>query len=220
MADGLSFVAFRPGPGLAEHIASHIEQQIVSGLLKSDERVQEARVVDDLKVSRGSVREAFRVLERRRLIELVPRRGALVAKLSPSRVGDLNYVLHTLMQAIGRDVSIKWNQHHVEQLDQALVDSKAKFTQVNPACAFRRMSFLHPNRAMFECMVDLLPTLDRIFAKLVRQQSHSAAQIEHDILHALVPALTRQAPDEVCSVLEQINRSIERKYLETLERTG
>ena len=82
------------------------------------------------------------------------------------------------------------------------------------------MGFLHQNRALFECMIDLLPTLDRIFAKLVRQQPQSAAELEHDILHQLAPALTEQGTEQVCSVLEQINRSIERKYLETLERTG
>ena len=220
MADGLSYVAFRPGPGLAEHIASHIEQQIVGGLLKSDERVQEVRVVSELNVSRGSVREAFRVLERRRLLELVPRRGALVARLSPSRVGDLNYLLHTLMKSVGHDLAPKWDQSSAEQLDQALVDSKAKFGQVNPACAFRRLCLLHTNRAVLEFISDLLPTFDRIFAKLVRLQPSSAAQIENDTLHQLVPALESHSVEQVTAVIEHLSRSLERKYLETLERTG
>ena len=62
MADGLSYVPLKPGPGLVEHIALQLEHQIVSGLLRSGDRVQETRVVGQLDVSRGSVRESFRVL--------------------------------------------------------------------------------------------------------------------------------------------------------------
>ena len=89
MADGLSYVPFKPGPGLVEHIALHIEHQIVAGILRSGDRIQETRIVDQLNVSRGSVRESFRVLERRRLIDVIPRRGAIVTSLkSKSRTGS------------------------------------------------------------------------------------------------------------------------------------
>ena len=96
MADGLSYVPFKPGPGLVEHIALHIEHQIVAGILRSGDRIQETRVVDQLDVSRGSVRESFRVLERRRLIDVIPeaRRDCHQPK-SESRAGsDLSTFRH------------------------------------------------------------------------------------------------------------------------------
>ena len=42
MADGLSYVPFKPALGLVEHIALHIEHQIVAGVLRSGDRIQEA----------------------------------------------------------------------------------------------------------------------------------------------------------------------------------
>ena len=43
MADGLGYVPFKPGHGLVEHIALHIEHQIVAGILRSGDRIQETR---------------------------------------------------------------------------------------------------------------------------------------------------------------------------------
>ena len=73
MVDGLTYIPFQPGPGLVESIASHIEHQIVAGILRSGDRIQESRIVGQLAVSRGSVRESFRLLESRRLIDVIPR---------------------------------------------------------------------------------------------------------------------------------------------------
>ena len=41
MVDGLTYIPFQPGPGLVENIASHIEHQIVAGILRSGDRIQE-----------------------------------------------------------------------------------------------------------------------------------------------------------------------------------
>ena len=59
MADGLNYIPLKPGPGLVEHIALQLEHQIVSGLLRSGDRVQETRVVGQLGVSRGFCSRVF-----------------------------------------------------------------------------------------------------------------------------------------------------------------
>ena len=67
---------------LSEQIAKYISEQIISGELVEGERIQELRIAKELDVSRGSVREALLLLERSYLIEIFPRRGAIVSEMS------------------------------------------------------------------------------------------------------------------------------------------
>ncbi len=67
-----------PAASLSEQIAEHLAREIITGRLGANARIQELRVADDLGVSRGSVREALLILESRHLIDLLPRRGAIV----------------------------------------------------------------------------------------------------------------------------------------------
>ena len=71
-------MVFKPALNLTEQIADGLAQQIIHGQLRGLDRIQELKIAKDLAVSRGSVREALLILERRHLIEIVPRRGAVV----------------------------------------------------------------------------------------------------------------------------------------------
>lgn len=220
MADGLNFVPFSPGPGLAEQITAHVERQIVQGILKSEQRVQESKIVAELGVSRGMVREAFRILERRRLLCLVPRRGAVVAALSPSRVADLAAILHLLIEAGLTEVVPAWSSQTQQTLDQSLIASKERFGAISPVCVFRTVCRLHSNRALAECYDDFSPTFDRLFAKLIRIDPAKTKSLVTRLEQELLPAFANRALEDSLKISRLLTRDLERKYLETLERTG
>jgi len=67
-----------------------VGRQIVTGDLVEGERIQELRIANELNVSRGSVREALLILERRHLIEIYPRRGAVVSEMSAQQIQEAN----------------------------------------------------------------------------------------------------------------------------------
>src|SRR5690606_36452681 len=75
-----------------------------SGALKPGERIQELKVAGELDVSRGSVREALLILERRHLIHIYPRRGASVAALTPELVNSLFDTCVPLLILLGQKV--------------------------------------------------------------------------------------------------------------------
>lgn len=79
---------FQPAVSLTEQIAEHLGQRIITGRLKPGDRIQELKVAGELGVSRGSVREALLILESRHLIEIVPRRGAVVSPLEAGAIVD------------------------------------------------------------------------------------------------------------------------------------
>lgn len=68
-------MTFKAPDSLAEQIAHHLAERIIRGELKERERIQEQKVTQTLNVSRGSVREALLILERRHLVNILPRRA-------------------------------------------------------------------------------------------------------------------------------------------------
>jgi DNA-binding GntR family transcriptional regulator len=79
---------FEPAASLTEKIADHLGSEIISGRLRPKARIQELKVASELGVSRGSVREALLILERRYLVEILPRRGAMVSSLESEELAN------------------------------------------------------------------------------------------------------------------------------------
>ena len=76
-------------PTLAEKLASAIADGILSGALKPGLRLDEARLAQQHGVSRTPVREALRQLTTSGLIDMRPRKGAIVSKATPEQVESL-----------------------------------------------------------------------------------------------------------------------------------
>lgn len=89
-------MSFQAADRLAQHIADHVGRQIITGEYVAGDRIPEWTVVEQLGVSRSSVREALLLLERRQLVALLPRRGAVVVEQTPASVRGLFDVLIVL----------------------------------------------------------------------------------------------------------------------------
>lgn len=101
-------MTFKAPDSLAEQIAHHLAERIIRGELKERERIQEQKVTQSLNVSRGSVREALLILERRHLIVILPRRGAQVTELTPHNVKSLYALVMELYILLARAVADGW----------------------------------------------------------------------------------------------------------------
>jgi DNA-binding GntR family transcriptional regulator len=71
---------------LAEDAADRIREQILSGGFRQGDHLVESRIAADLNISRGPVREAFKLLRAEGLLQEEPRRGSFVVRLSPDDV--------------------------------------------------------------------------------------------------------------------------------------
>ena len=74
-------MTFKAPDSLSEQIAHYLAERIIRGELKPAERIQEQKVTQALNVSRGSVREALLILERRHLVTILPSLCALMGEL-------------------------------------------------------------------------------------------------------------------------------------------
>ncbi|MEP7060467.1 MAG: GntR family transcriptional regulator [Actinomycetota bacterium] len=79
----------QPTRSLAEDAADMIREQILGGGFEQGEHLVEARIAEQLNVSRGPVREAFKLLRAEGLLEEEPRRGTFVVTLSPDDVREI-----------------------------------------------------------------------------------------------------------------------------------
>jgi DNA-binding GntR family transcriptional regulator len=91
--------AFQPA---SLRLREAIETEIVSGRLMPGERLDEATLAGRFNVSRTPIREALHQLAIAGLVEIRPRRGALVATQSPERLYEMFEVMAELEAMAGR----------------------------------------------------------------------------------------------------------------------
>ncbi len=74
---------------LSEEVASHVRSLIMSGTLRAGQFVRLDRIAEDLDVSATPVREGLQALRGEGFLTFEPRRGFMVAPLTPDDVRDL-----------------------------------------------------------------------------------------------------------------------------------
>lgn len=116
---------------LSEQIAQHISEQIIRGELVEGERIQELRISAELDVSRGSVREALLLLQRTQLIEIYPRRGAIVSEMSAQQMRALFDMSALLLGQIVQRMAETWRTHEAEKLQELLAQLHEETRQGN-----------------------------------------------------------------------------------------
>jgi DNA-binding GntR family transcriptional regulator len=73
---------------LAEDVADHLRDSILTGRLRPGERIDQDALAAELGVSRLPVREALIGLDQEGLVETLPRRGSYVQRLQPDDIAD------------------------------------------------------------------------------------------------------------------------------------
>lgn len=90
-------MAFKASENLPEQIAAYLGEKIICLEMKPGEKIVETRLAEDLGVSRSPLREALRILEKQKLVELTPRRGARVSELTEESIVWLADVLKEIL---------------------------------------------------------------------------------------------------------------------------
>ncbi len=67
---------------LPDKIANFVREAIIVGKLRPGEKISEAKLADELHISRTPIREAIRMLESEGFVSIIPRRGTIVSEFS------------------------------------------------------------------------------------------------------------------------------------------
>jgi len=178
-----------------------IRQWIVEGRLRPGDRLVEARLADELDLSRTPIREALRMLQSEGLVRIEPNRGSSVRALAIDEIADL-YELRARLEAMAAELAaVRITAEELERLGTA----ERSFAAVAGAAgkgdieAIRRV--FHENNVFHRTMLEaahherltetLLATVDHT---LVFQafRHYASENLERSVLfHGLIAAAVR-----------------------------
>ena len=162
-------MSFALSGNLSEQIADYLQEKIIRLEIKPGERIREAAVAEALGVSRSPVREAFRILEKNRVIEIVPRRGATVTTMTPKFIEELFDVLFELIGYAGRKCAENGGEEELAEIDAAARKSWAcsnesdlnGYYQAVLAFALACLNAAG-NKLLEQIIAELMPSLQRL----------------------------------------------------------
>lgn len=102
---------------LREKILETIRDAILKGSLRPGERVSEPELAERFGISRTPIREAFRQLESEGYLEVVPRKGAVVASLSERDIVEFYSIKSILEGHAARIAAERMSDRDVERLE-------------------------------------------------------------------------------------------------------
>lgn len=202
-------MSFNAPKSMAEQIAQHLANQIISGQRVANERIQELKIVEELDVSRGSVREALLLMERRHLVDIVPRKGAMVAEISADSVENLFDVFGVLVTRLAVLVAQRWQDNELDQLIPHLMGLQRMAEQEDReefmAQVFVLLSMAYPlgrNEYLRELLVNMQPAVHRCYA-LAQRYKPNDGQAAQVFFTALMTGVTQRKVDILPEAVKQ-----------------
>ncbi|KAA3638212.1 MAG: GntR family transcriptional regulator [Armatimonadetes bacterium] len=108
---------------LHEVAAERIRTAILNGTLFPGERLVEDRLAQELNVSRHPVREALRTLQLEGFVDIEPRRGATVSRVSTEEASELFEVLSALDGLAARSAATSPETGEIAEIDAVLASA-------------------------------------------------------------------------------------------------
>jgi DNA-binding GntR family transcriptional regulator len=101
---------------LREQIVSSLRESIIKGELYSGQKLTEPDLAEKLGISRTPIREAFRQLESEGFLTVIPRRGAVVSRITRKEIDDF-YELKSLLEGYAARIAAeKITEKGIEKL--------------------------------------------------------------------------------------------------------
>jgi DNA-binding GntR family transcriptional regulator len=120
-----------PAATMAVQVATDIAQRIIGGTYPPGTNLREIPLAEDFGVSRTSIREAFRILERDGVVRIEPRRGASVTRLNTDELVEVYQVRAVLLGlalsmfcSTCQDSQVRWLDARYRQMQSVSVSNQ------------------------------------------------------------------------------------------------
>ena len=117
---------------IPEQVADRLGLAIVNGQLRAGHRLIESDLATEFGISRGPIREAIRILQRRRLVDLQPRRGAYVRAISLKSIADLFNARMALSMLAVRSFALEPIESYIATLSRRVTEMRALVRSGDP----------------------------------------------------------------------------------------
>ena len=204
---------------LERRVYEALRNEILSGTLLPGEQLVEARIAEELGVSKTPVREALIRLQRDGLVEIEPYRGARVIQPSDRDVVEISELRLVIETAIVRDLAERRPAEVVEALERSISESRrAREAGERERFLVHLQEFSDiladacENSRMVKVLTDLRSVLQLIGGSSLRAPGREERSIGE---HLNILAAIKMGDPEVAAAAEAAHiRSIERDSLQ------
>lgn len=131
---------------LGSKVLRRIEELVLNGVIPAGSRINELQLSAQLKVSRGPVREALRVLENSGLLVAIPNRGVFVREVKLEDALDLYEIRAGLAHVAGKLLARRITAVQIARL-------KATFNRMEKARAARDIAAYYAGNLAFHSQI-------------------------------------------------------------------
>ncbi len=160
---------------IADQVFEKLEQDILSGFYRRGDILTEARLCEELDVSRTPVREAVRRLDQEHIIQILPK-GILVLGITKQDVQDIYEIRLRIEGMAARKAAMLVNDEQIAELER-VVELQEFYSTKQNAEAIRNMdSEFHRLIYRLSGSAPLCDTLTELHKKVIKYRRFS---IEH-----------------------------------------
>ncbi len=233
--DGSAFWGGSATPSVAEQLVRKLRIAVLRGDLRPGQKLKEIELCEQYDVSRATLREGFRILESERLFELIPNRGAFVARLGIKEIEEIHDIWAMLTGEAVYRFAERCNAQDLKELETCVGKLRRGIEAGQPLAQMeatnRFFNFIHSrsqNRMRHEMIIGLVSRLMFLRAQSLLNQGWSLLYAEE--IEAIVAAARNKSPDDarfavkrhiasVCAAAKQIILVAERKKPEAEDAT-
>jgi DNA-binding GntR family transcriptional regulator len=170
----------------------YLKNGIINNLFKPGEPLSENSITNDINISTTPIREAIQKLEEEGFVEIIPRRGAFVSRISPNDIKDI-FVVREIIEIGSIGIAIKkMDKNKLKRLRKRLESGSKKIKQKNENYKYADDIHLYilectGNQRLFQLYTKLLDHILRIRISFSDHNPSLQSFNEHiEILDALL----------------------------------
>lgn len=170
---------------LTGQVATTIRDMIVQDKFKPGERIRERQLSKELNVSRTPLREALKILEGERLVDILPNRGAVVADPSSDEVRELLQVLGALEALGGHLAAESATDEEISEIRALHFEMLAAYSRKDRLTYFKLNQEIHKSIVAASRNAVLIEAHNQFNARVyrVRYRSNQQDVLWHEAIH-------------------------------------
>ena len=103
---------------LVDQIAKALRDDILTGSIKGGDQLLEDQLKNEFGISRTPLREAFRVLEKEGLVEILPRKGTFVKRISRQDIEE-NFPVRAILEGLAARLAYtNYTQQDIHEMEE------------------------------------------------------------------------------------------------------
>ncbi len=210
---------------VSEQIANQLMDAILQNKIKGGDRLVELELQEVFGVSRSPIREALRELEKRGLVEIVPRKGTYVKRISLEDIEE-NFPVRAVLERLAAKIALrKMSRGDIEVMGDVLALMRTAVEQKDTKIYWERHLEFHEifiTACGNQVLIEILRTL-RMHTLWHRFSYHYFQKdLQHSLLeHERIFKLFKGGPEGETELLDLTQNHIEKacdKFIDYLER--